>query len=56
MSTPQFSITQYLDNSKGFTDEVRKTLFDKGILTKDYPDNNLVLERLTAYNVTPSYS
>ena len=43
MSTPQFSITQYLDNSKGFTDEVRKTLFDKGILTKDYPDNNLVL-------------
>lgn len=45
MTTPNFLITQYLEPSQanGFTEELRKSLYDLGVLTKDYPDENLVL-------------
>lgn len=43
MSTPQFLITQYLDNTKYDSKTIIKVLFDKGILTKDYPEENLML-------------
>ena len=43
MSNPQFKITQYLDESKGDFESIRKTLFDKGVMSKDYPDKNMVL-------------
>ena len=43
MSNQQFQITQYLDESKGDFESIRKTLFDKGVMSKDYPDKNMVL-------------
>jgi hypothetical protein len=45
MNSPKFLITQYLEEAKdtGFTEEFRKTLYDLGVLTKDYIDEGLVL-------------
>jgi hypothetical protein len=43
MSNPKFLITQYLDNTKHNSETIRKVLLDKGILTKDYPEENLML-------------
>ena len=43
MNTPQFLITTYLNSNQGNLEELRKKLFDKGVLTKDYMDSNLML-------------
>ena len=43
MNTPQFLITTYLDSNKGNLEELRKKLFEKGVLTKDYMDSDLML-------------
>lgn len=43
MNIPIFLITEYLESSNGDFDQLRKTLFDKNIFTKDYPDDDLLL-------------
>ncbi len=43
MNTPHFLITSYLESSKGNLEELRKKLFEKGVLTKDYMDSDLML-------------
>ena len=43
MSTPQFMITTYLESSQNNLEELRKTLFEKGVLTKDYVEDGLML-------------
>lgn len=39
----KFYVNDYLNNSYSSSEEFRKALFEKGILTKDYPDDGLVL-------------
>ena len=43
MSLPKFLIMNYLDSCKGDLEQLRKTLFDKGVFTKDYVDEGLLL-------------
>ena len=44
MQAPKFNINDYLsNNSFSSSEEMRKGLFEKGILTKDYPDDKLML-------------
>ena len=43
MNTPHFLINTYLDSNKGNLEELRKKLFEKGVLTKDYMDSDLML-------------
>lgn len=43
MNTPQFLITQYLDNTKYNSESIRKVLLDNGILTKFYPEKKLMV-------------
>jgi hypothetical protein len=42
MNSPQFSITSYLESSVSL-EELRKVLFEKGVFSKDYTDEGLVL-------------
>ena len=43
MNTPQFLITSYLESTQNNLEELRKKLFEKGVLTKDYIDDGLML-------------
>lgn len=43
MSNPTFLITSYLNSCNGDLEVLRKTLFEIGVLTKDYPDEGLML-------------
>lgn len=43
MNTPKFLITNYLNSFEGSQEELRKKLFEKGVLTKDYNDDGLML-------------
>lgn len=43
MNTPQFLITSVLESNQGNLEELRKKLFERGVLTKDYPDDGLML-------------
>jgi hypothetical protein len=43
MTTPTFLITSLLESLQGNFEELRKKLFNHGILTKDYDDDGLIL-------------
>lgn len=43
MNNPTFLITSVLNSSNGDQEELRKKLFENGIMTKDYPDDGLML-------------
>lgn len=43
MNTPQFLITSYLNLTDNNLEELRKKLFEKGVLSKDYEDDGLIL-------------
>ena len=43
MSLPKFLITNYLESCQGDLEQLRKTLFEKGVFTKDFVDDNLML-------------
>ena len=43
MNTPHFLINTYLESNKGNLEDLRKKLFEKGVLTKDYMDSDLML-------------
>jgi hypothetical protein len=43
MNIPKFLITEYLESSNNDFEQLRKTLFDKSIFTKDYTDDDLIL-------------
>ncbi len=43
MSTPQFLITSYLESCQGDLEQLRKNLFEKGVFTKDYQEQGLML-------------
>ena len=43
MNIPHFLINTYLESNKGNLEELRKKLFEKGVLTKDYMDSDLML-------------
>jgi hypothetical protein len=43
MNKPNFLITNYLESCQGNLEQLRKTLFEKGVFTKDYVDDNLML-------------
>ncbi len=43
MNTPQFLITSYLESKQDNLEDFRKKLFEKGVLTKDYMDDGLML-------------
>jgi hypothetical protein len=43
MSLPKFSITNYLESCQGDLEQLRKTLFDKGVFTKDFVEEGLML-------------
>lgn len=43
MNNPTFLITSYLNSSKGDLEVLRKKLFELGVLTKDYPEEGLML-------------
>jgi hypothetical protein len=43
MNTPTFFITSILESSQGNLKELRKKLFEKGVLTKDYIEDGLML-------------
>ncbi len=43
MNTPQFLITKILDSCQENLEDLRKKLFERGVLTKDYIDDGLML-------------
>ena len=43
MSLPKFLITDYLEECQGELEELRKKLFAKGVFTKDFVEDNLML-------------
>ena len=43
MNTPQFLITSYIESAGADLEVLRKKLFEKGVLTKDYVDEGLML-------------
>ena len=43
MSLPKFLITNYLESCQGDLEQLRKTLFEKGVFTKDFVDEGLML-------------
>ncbi len=43
MNTPQYLITSFLESCKDNLEDLRKKLFEKGVLTKDYIDDGLML-------------
>lgn len=43
MSLPKFLITNYLESCQGDLEQLRKTLFEKGVFTKDFVEEGLML-------------
>lgn len=43
MNTPKFLITAILESYRNNLEDLRKKLFERGVLTKDYVDNGLML-------------
>ena len=43
MSLPKFLITNYLESCQGDLEQLRKTLFENGVFTKDFVDEGLML-------------
>jgi len=43
MNTPKFLITSYFNSEEINLEQLRKTLYEKGVLSKDYPEEGLIL-------------